>query len=562
MSNHNNRISMLQAKTVLLLLAITWNFAQATRHSFTTGKNSHNTVDNRAFIGPIGTPFGFLSGGVYELTVLQHDLKLLVDQQSVSVLDQNVQAGFGLMKFGTEAEFGTFEERIFEMGNAEVGLDGNVSEPSYDGKVTRPITKSMCPLDGAKSANIFILPLAEADDGQPLQMRHEIKDGERGLYFLFYAVCYTSDKEHGKNSNVKLKSSFKLDLSMHNIDRYGRVNYLAAGDIPLPMMYLIYALIYAKISYLWYSHLKKCRSGSTQTSHSPTASVYQIHYLMAILCILKTISLFSESARMHYIRINGSAVMWTTIYYTFEFIKAAMLFTVILLLGSGWSMFKPFLNGKEKKLLFFVLLLQMVNNIAEIVVLHHMTGEVLYNKWAALIHLFDVVCCGLVLIPIVWQIGTLEERVGESPQAEDVESIDNEHMTMTKDGNESAALTPDERKRILSKLKLFRSFYIIVIAYIYFTRIIIYLFSSSLGFHQTWLRFMVLEFGTLIFYIYTGYTFRPVVEHSYEEIEQAGLMNNDEVIRETDSRVVSNNVSSSSRSTLTRKQREPEVADI
>lgn len=203
-----------------------------------------------------------------------------------------------------------------------------------------------------------------------------------------------------------------------------------------------------------------------------------------------------------------------------------MLFTVILLLGSGWSFLKPFLNQREKKLVFAILLLQVLNNIAILVVSHHMQGELLYNKWTSILHLVDILCCAAVLVPIVWQVATLEEETGVTNNGDDTSNVDD-----NKDATTTAAISgsPSEEisssdpttQRAVAKLKLFRSFYITVVAYIYFTRIIVYLFASVLDYHQTWIRHFVVEFGTLVFYVYTGYTFRPMDDRtSYVELQQ------------------------------------------
>ena len=78
-----------------------------------------------------------------------------------------------------------------------------------------------------------------------------------------------------------------------------------------------------------------------------------------------------------------------------------MLFTVILLIGSGWSFLKPFLNIKEKRLIYFVLLLQIIDNIAVVILANETEGERPYEDWSALLHLVDILCCCAVLIPIV-----------------------------------------------------------------------------------------------------------------------------------------------------------------
>merc|ERR1719273_840195 len=92
-------------------------------------------------------------------------------------------------------------------------------------------------------------------------------------------------------------------------------------------------------------------------------TIHQIHHLMTVLIYLKAFSLFFESVRFHYIGTTGHAELWSVVYYTFVFLKGIMLFTVILLIGSGWSFVKPFLHDREKKIVFLVLVLQVVDNV-------------------------------------------------------------------------------------------------------------------------------------------------------------------------------------------------------
>jgi hypothetical protein len=81
------------------------------------------------------------------------------------------------------------------------------------------------------------------------------------------------------------------------------------------------------------------------------------------------------------------------------------------------------------------------------------------HRWRDLLHLVDIVCCCVILFPIVWSIKHLRE----------------------------AAESDGKAARALTKLSLFRTFYIMVVAYIYFTRIIVYLLQSTLPYRSTWL---------------------------------------------------------------------------
>ena len=132
--------------------------------------------------------------------------------------------------------------------------------------------------------------------------------------------------------------------------------------------------------------------------------VHSIHNMMTILLVLKCLSLFFESVRYHYISIYGVSEMWSMVYYVFAFLKGVMLFTVILLIGSGWSLMKSYLNDQEKRIVWVVLVLQVLDNIAMIVLEESAPGSQGWLTWRDILHLVDIICCCAILLPIVWSI--------------------------------------------------------------------------------------------------------------------------------------------------------------
>ena len=74
-------------------------------------------------------------------------------------------------------------------------------------------------------------------------------------------------------------------------------------------------------------------------------------------------------------------------------------------------------------------------------------------------------------------------------------------------------LESGEKGEILSKLKLFKAFYLLVVAYIYSTRILVYLFESQL-------RYFVVEVVTLAFYVTVGFMFRPTADNPYLSVKK------------------------------------------
>lgn len=65
------------------------------------------------------------------------------------------------------------------------------------------------------------------------------------------------------------------------------------------------------------------------------------------------------------------------------------------------------------------------------------------------------------------------------------------------------------------KLQLFRQFYIMVIIYIYFTRIAVYLLAATIPYYLLWLGPFATETATFVFFVVTGYKFRPAIDNPY-----------------------------------------------
>lgn len=197
------------------------------------------------------------------------------------------------------------------------------------------------------------------------------------------------------------------------------------------------------------------------------------------------------------------------------------MFIVILLIGTGWSFVKPFLNDREKKVVLVILCLQVANNIALVVLSHLTEGESKYESWTAILHLVDILCCCAVLLPIVWQVNMLEKSIGEDVDENNLvgdgeTDDDGRHQS----NGDEVELEYGEKGQILNKLKLFRSFYLLVVAYIYATRILVYLFATLLSYKYLWVRYFVVEVITLTFYVTVGMMFRPMADNPYLSVKK------------------------------------------
>ncbi|CAE7564862.1 Gpr107 [Symbiodinium microadriaticum] len=152
---------------------------------------------------------------------------------------------------------------------------------------------------------------------------------------------------------------------------------------------------------------------------------------------------------------------------------------------------KPFLNAREKNIVVAVLSLQVINNIAMVIIEETSPGSVGWMTWRDLLHLVDIACCIAILYPIFWSINHFRQAAEADGKARDN----------------------------LQKLQLFRQFYVMVLCYIYFTRVIVFLITATVPFYVQWLGQLCLELGTLLFFAITGYKFQPAYDNAYMKVE-------------------------------------------
>ncbi|XP_046560728.1 protein GPR107-like isoform X2 [Haliotis rubra] len=292
---------------------------------------------------------------------------------------------------------------------------------------------------------------------------------EEGLYNLFFHNCY--------NYNKQSKATVNLSLEITE-DNNG--NFLSAGQMPEPALYFTFSLIFFIAACLWLGVLKK-------------SEVYKIHFLMLAVVFVKSLSSAFHGVNSCFIQLTGiHEETWAILYYIVYLFRGALMFVTILLIGAGWAFIKHMLSHKEKKLFLIVLPLQVLDQIAWVIVEESEEGQELYTTWKEIFILFDLLCCGAILFPVVWSIRHLQE----------------------------ASRTDGKAAMNLNKLKLFRQFYILIVCFIYFTRIIVYLLKITLPFKLEWLTELFKELATLIFFVVTGYKFRPASDNPYLQVPQ------------------------------------------
>ncbi|XP_051827694.1 protein GPR108 isoform X3 [Antechinus flavipes] len=258
--------------------------------------------------------------------------------------------------------------------------------------------------------------------------------------------------------------------------------FLSATEIPLFKLYLIMSACFLGAGALWVSVLCKHKY-----------NVFKIHWLMAALAFTKSASLLFHSINYYFINSQGRPIegLAVTDYIT-HLLKGALLFITIALIGSGWAFVKYVLSDKEKKLFGVVIPLQVLANVAYIIIESTEEGTSDYALWKEILFLVDLICCGAILFPVVWSIRHLQEASGT-------------------DGKVAVNL---------AKLKLFRHYYVMTVCYIYFSRIVAVLLRVSVPFQWQWLYELLVEVSTLVFFILTGYKFRPASNNPYLQLPQ------------------------------------------
>uniref|UniRef100_A0A0N5AB04 Lung seven transmembrane receptor family protein n=1 Tax=Syphacia muris TaxID=451379 RepID=A0A0N5AB04_9BILA len=298
-----------------------------------------------------------------------------------------------------------------------------------------------------------------------------------GKYYLLFHNCFNyGERFYGNIVPV----SFTIDITEKNVN-----SFLSAGDIAKPNFYFCMSGVFAFVAVLWIYNI--CQSSS--------AVVYRIHHLMTALVIIKSLSLLFHGINYYFVSLYGhQQEMWAVVYYITHLLKGALLFGTIILIGTGYTLFKNFLSDRDRKLVMVVLPLQVIDNIAMIIIDESEFAEQNYQFWFQIFIFIDIICCMAIILPIVWYVSMRHLQEGARS-----------------DGK--AAFN-------LEKLILFRHFYLIVISYIYLTRVIRFFVEYVAPFDYEWISDGVVEVSTLLFFLITGHKFRPQERNPYLKLSQ------------------------------------------
>ena len=161
-------------------------------------------------------------------------------------------------------------------------------------------TSTMASIEAKSASKITPVPALDSceDNKIPLKMDKSgyfetsfviyISDEKlEGLYSMFFHNCFNYLHIH---SAERKPVDFTIDIEEKNSD-----SYLSAGEMPLPALYQMLSILFFLSGCFWVFILKK--NGSEQ--------VFRIHWIMAALVFLKSLSLFFHGVNYNKIATNG-----------------------------------------------------------------------------------------------------------------------------------------------------------------------------------------------------------------------------------------------------------------
>ncbi|WCJ43738.1 Lung seven transmembrane receptor family protein [Euphorbia peplus] len=297
------------------------------------------------------------------------------------------------------------------------------------------------------------------------------------------------------NCQPEFEVSMYVHTEMYNL-QHGIKDFLPAGQTELPRLYFIFFLIYTCLFVLWVFTCIKQR---------PT--VDKIHIIMGALLFVKALKMICASEDKMYVSKTGTPHGWDVAFYIFGFFKGIMLFTVIVLIGTGWSFLKPYLQEREKNVLMIVIPLQVLENIAYVVISETGPATKDWMTWNQMFLLIDIICCCAVFFPIIWSIRSLRE----------------------------ASKTDGKAARNLQKLTLFKQFYIFVVGYLYFTRVVVSSIGALLDYRYEWIMNALAEAASLVFYVFIFSNFQPTEKNPYLLADDEEEMVASQILQDDDS---------------------------
>nr|GMD95040.1 protein GPR107-like [Ipomoea batatas] len=294
----------------------------------------------------------------------------------------------------------------------------------------------------------YVNPIFTLHHGYPgtsIQKLFSISKAE--VYFLFFVNC-------AKKSSVTMS----LSVEMYNIETNGKRNYLSDGSGLLPSIFFASTMAYSLLFLWWAIHCHHYNRKATKT----------IHILMAALLISRALDSLCLSLEQETIKRTGSPHGWQFLLYFLHTIRSLLLVLVVLLIGAGWTVLKPFVHKEGQAALALGMLVQIVSSVMYI--LKWETGLFVdgYFAYTILLFILDFVSCWLLLLPIGSTMRELKRN----------------------------ADTEGKAARSLEMLKCFRNLFVGIFVYILITRVALSILkfkASTNGWRDRWVLITVVE---------------------------------------------------------------------
>lgn len=255
-------------------------------------------------------------------------------------IENDPRFAFSIESFGFESG-GEMEIAIHDVKAEPAGVDHKLgfvlfpaqSESNVAADIDSLIVKQGCALDYG-SQQIYVIDISDKSKwASTINEKLAVEGG--GMFDLMFTHCSPTEGA---------KVSFALDYTFRNPGP----NYLSAGEIPLPSVYFFLTALFGVATGVWFWYCRRNRS-----------DIHKIHYLMSLMVVIKTLTLLFEACMYFFIAKTGHSTGWNIAYYVLTFIRGSLLVVIIALIGAGWSLLKPFLTDREKKVLMVVLPLQV-----------------------------------------------------------------------------------------------------------------------------------------------------------------------------------------------------------
>jgi len=296
----------------------------------------------------------------------------------------------------------------------------------------------------------------------------EVKD--EGQYTVYFYRCGTS--------GAAIRPDYEFEASI--VQKNGN-SYLSAGEKPMTLLFLFLGGVYFCMGWIW-----------VKVMVHYSDNLFKIHFLMGALVWAKFLASVLHSVDYYFIATYGKPEeAWAILWYIIHLVRGLLLFISLALIGMGFAFVKHVLSSNEKMVLMTVVPLQIIANVAYVIIDSSEEAALNYGTWKKVLIFVDLLCCGAIIFPVMWSIRHLQQ---------------------------ATEVSDNKTTLILSQLKLFRQFYVLVVVYIYITRIALQFLLVILPFQYTWCGTLFDECATVLFFTLTGWKFRPYVQNPYYKL--------------------------------------------